>query len=273
MKLIDRLERRLHRFAVPNLTLLLIIGQVAIYLVTQAQLMAGQPAPLLEKIVLIPGDVLNGEVWRIFTYVFVPPSVNLVIALIGWYLFFLMGTALERVWGTFRFNLFLFVGFVATTSASFLQPDVAADNRYLFGTVYLAFARYFPEFVLHVFFVLPVKIKWLALIIWVGYAIGFVVGNTIDRVLIAAALANYFLFFGRDHYSRFKDYRRRLEFASKVQSGSRGRIVHTCAVCGLSSADEPRTSFRYCSQCDGQRCYCPEHIRDHEHVVGRSAKE
>ncbi len=273
MTLLDWLERRLSPLAIPHLTLMLIIGQVVIYLVTQSQLMAGQPAPLLENIALIPSQVLNGEVWRVFTYLLDPPRTNPLFAFFFWYIFYLMGTALETTWGTFRFNVFMLVGFVASVAASFVLPDVRdvpASNYFLYGSVFLAFARFYPDFTLNLFLVLPIKIKWLALIAWIIYAINFVTGTNSERVLIVAALANYFLFFWRDHLTRLKDHKRRLDYAAKMNaSAGKGRIVHTCAVCGLSSADEPRTAFRYCSQCDGQRCYCPEHIRNHEHVVER----
>jgi hypothetical protein len=275
MKLLDWLEKRLSPLAIPNLTLMLIIGQAVIYLASQPQVMAGQGAPLLENIALVPSKVFEGEVWRIVTYLFDPPATNVLFAFFFWYLFYLMGTALEQTWGAFRYNMFILVGYVASVAAVLLLPEahnVPASNFYLYGSVFLAFARFFPDFVINLFLILPIKIKWLALIAWIGYALRFVGGSNMDRVLVVAALANYVLFFWRDHLTQMKDHRRRLDYATKTTStAKKSRLVHTCAVCGRSSADEPRTAFRYCSQCDGQMCYCPDHIRDHEHVVEQHA--
>ncbi len=78
-----------------------------------------------------------------------------------WYLFYLMGTALERSWGTFRYNVFLLIGYVDTVGVAFIVPDVPANNAFLQGSVFLAFAYLFPDFVMYIFFILPVKIKWL----------------------------------------------------------------------------------------------------------------
>ncbi len=195
MKLLDWLERRLSPFAIPNLTLMLIIGQVVIYLVSQPQLMAGQPVPLLDNIALVPSKVLDGQVWRIFTYLVDPPRTNILFAFFFWYIFYLMGTALKQTWGPFRYNLFIFVGFVASVASSFLVPDVPASNYFLYGSVFLAFARFFPDFVINLFLILPIKVKWLALIAWIIYALQFISGTAIERILIVAALANYVLFF------------------------------------------------------------------------------
>ncbi len=274
MKLLDWLEERLSPLAIPHLTLMLIIGQAVIYLATLPQTMAGELAPLLQNIALVPAKVLDGEVWRLFTFLLDPPRTNILFAFFFWYLFYLMGTALEETWGTFRYNLFLLVGFVASVAAAFLLPSIReqpVSNYFLYGSVFLAFARFFPDFVINLFLILPIKIKWLALMAWIVYALTFVSGTNAERVLVLAAVANYVLFFWRDHYRQFKDHRRRLDFATKANVGAAAtRMVHACVVCGRSSVDEPRTAFRYCSQCSGQKCYCPDHIRNHEHVVERT---
>ncbi len=271
MKLLDWLERRLSRFAIPNITLLLILGQVVVYVVSWPQMRPDGGAPLLDNIELVPNQAMAGEWWRVLTFLIFPPITNPLFAFFAWYLFYLMGTALENVWGVFRFNVFLLIGWVASVAASFLAPAEVASNAFLYGTVFLAFARFYPEFVINLFFILPIKIKWLALLMWLGYAARFVTGSWVDKVLIIAAVLNYILFFWRDHWTAAHDHRRRLKFATK--SAKVKAIVHQCVVCGRSSADEPKTSFRYCSQCAGQQCYCPDHIRDHEHVAEPVANE
>ncbi|QDU55630.1 rhomboid family intramembrane serine protease [Aeoliella mucimassa] len=266
MKLLDWLEKRFSRFAIPNLTLLLIIGQAVVFL---ASLSAGEDSALLKNTALIPSKVLAGEYWRIFTFLLHPFDRNPIFVLFSWYIFYLMGTALESIWGAFRFNLFILVGFVASVAASFLTPDAPATNSYLYGTVFLAFARFFPDFVIHLFFLIPIKIRWLAFFAWIGYALQFAFGSPAEQWMVLASIANYILFFWRDHLNKARDHRRRISFATKVAKTK--SLVHTCAVCGRSSDKEPRTQFRYCSKCAGQKCYCPDHIRDHEHIVDETS--
>lgn len=262
------LEKRFGRFAVPNVTVMIIIGQAVAFLVIMSQRQGAGVPPLLANIVLQPSAVLEGEVWRLFTFLLQPPSLSLLFAVIGWWVFYLMGTALESTWGTFRYNAFLLIGYLATVAAAFIQPNEVMTNVFFLGSVLLAFARLFPDFVFHLFFILPIKVKWLALIQWLTYGFLLVREPLPVKLAIVAAVLNYVVFFWREHLRDFKDQKRRREFQAKVQPhAKKGRLVHTCAVCGRSSEDEPRTAFRYCSQCSGQTCYCPEHIRDHEHVA------
>src|SRR5690606_5700220 len=107
-------------------------------------------------------------------------------------------------WGAFRYNLFLGIGYVATIAAGFLVPDAAVNNGFLYGSVFLAFAHLYPDFTLYLLLLLPVKIKWLALLTWIGYAWVFVVGTWSDRVSIVAAVANFLLFFSVDIWQRMR---------------------------------------------------------------------
>lgn len=264
-KLLDRLERRFGRYAVPNLTLLLIMGQVAVFVLTIAQ----QDSRLLEQLVLSREAVLSGQVWRLATFLFVPPGVsitglNLLFTLIFWWLFYFMGSTLEAQWGEFRYNAFLFIGWIATAAATMLVPGAMADNLFLQGTVFLAFARLYPDYQLLLFFVLPIKIKWLALLAWAGYATQLLTGDWSTRAMVIAAVLNYLLFFYEEHLSNLKAESRRRSYQAKTKPV--GRMRHVCAVCGRNSDDEPKLAFRYCSQCAGGQCYCPDHIKDHEHV-------
>lgn len=276
MSLLAKLERRFGAWAIPNVTLLIIVGQIAVFVLDEVQRVANPGGnSLIGNMYLVGSLVLAGEVWRVFTFPFVPPapgSSGLIACLFAWLVFYLVGTAMEHTWGVFRYNAYLFIGYLATVAVAFAQPAIPATNWFYFASVFLAFARLYPDFIFNLFLILPIKVKWLALIQWIVY--GLFLLSPDSRLMVVAAVANYFAFFWKEHYRDIKDHHRRTVFRAKAAPGGKSeRIVHTCAVCGLSSADEPRTSFRYCSQCDGQRCYCPEHIRDHEHVVERSAKE
>jgi hypothetical protein len=143
---------------------------------------------------------------------------------------------------------------------------------YLPWSVLLAFAYLFPNFQFMLFFVLPIKVKWIALVTWVLLGSQALFGGWGDRAMVLATVLNFFLFFGGDLAARLKDRRRRRAFESRVTSGqNRGRPRHRCAVCGLTSHDDPKMQFRYCSQCAGQLCYCMDHLRDHEHAVEDAA--
>jgi hypothetical protein len=210
--------------------------------------------------------VLSGEAWRVFTFVFVPPISNPICALFFWYLFYLMGTALENTWGAFRYNIYLLIGYAATVGASFLTPAMPATNGFLQGTVFLAFAQLYPNFEICLFFLLPVKVKWLALLTWIGYFFAFIVGEWTIRFMVLASIANFLLFFARDIVARMKSGHRRMVL--QVTRTTMPPIrVHRCTVCGITSEVDRTLDFRYCSKCEGDLCYCPEHLRNHPHVV------
>jgi hypothetical protein len=283
MSLLARLESKFGRYAVPNLTVFLIVGQVLAYAAGMAPAAPGR-APVLDSISLVPDKVFAGEWWRVVTFLFDPPRTNAIFAFFAWYLFYLMGTSLEATWGAFRYNIYLAIGYWASLAAAFLAWFVLgglglpADNVFLYGSVFLAFARFYPEFVLNLMFILPVKIKWLAWLMWAVYAWNFVTAPTwLPRMMIVAAVLNYLLFFGRDIWRGIKHSHRRMRFQARTQpgrvGGKSGQIVHTCRICGLTSKDSPRTPFRYCTKCDGDCCYCLEHLDDHEHVLADRGQE
>jgi hypothetical protein len=266
MNWFERLERRLGRFAVPQLTLALIIGQVIVYV------MAWQQPEIEKRMEMRPGAVLDGEWWRILTFLVTPPFKNPICAAFWWYLFYLMGTTLEYQWGTFRYNLFLLIGYVASIGAAFAgysidrQFDSPASTAFWEGSVFLAFAYLYPDFVLYISFILPVKIKWLALLTWIWYASVIVFGPWSERLVVLASVSNFLLFFGRDlirkvHYGR-------RQMAWQISSyRDRDKPFHRCMVCGITDKTHPLMDFRYCSQCDGTCGYCTEHLHNHEHVV------
>ncbi|MCO6047739.1 hypothetical protein NG895_27865 [Aeoliella sp. ICT_H6.2] len=276
MKLLDGLERRLSPYAIPNITLLLILGQVLVYVADMASLAQDNGGTsLVSRMMLLGQLVYSGEVWRVFTFVFVPPNDGangLLFNLIAWLFFYFIGSVLEGSWGVFRYNMYLLVGYLATVAAAFLQPAIPATNAFFLSSVFLAFARLYPDYVIRLFYILPIKAKWLAYFQWALLG-GVLVTAPAMRWMILATIANYLLFFWKDHLRAFKDSQRRARFQAKAAPSSSKRLVHVCGVCGRSSAEEPKTSFRYCSQCVGQQCYCPDHIRDHEHVVEAAAKK
>jgi membrane associated rhomboid family serine protease len=266
MSLLDKLERTLGRFAVSNLSLYLVIGQVAFVFATMFQLV--DP----ERLTYAANDFRVGEWWRVITFMFVvpvPPPTSLfgyVFLAFGWYLFYLMGNALEEHWGAFRFNLFLFTSYALTVAFSFAVPRYEMTNAFILGSVFIAFAYLNPDFELTLFFILPVKIKWLALVAIALGAYRFVVGGMSIKLQTLAAVITFFLFFGRD-MAQGARYRQRKAARQAERTAREEEPRHVCYVCGKTDKTHPNLDFRYCSKCAGDQCYCPEHIHTHSHVV------
>ena len=260
MSLLDKLERKIGAWAVPNLTIYLIAGQTVFYVM----FLTGRVDRSVT--LLSAGLLLQGEWWRLATFIFDPPLSNPLFALFAWYLFYLMGSALEEQCGAFRYNVFLLIGFLMTVAAAFLVPGAAVSNIFIGGSVFLAFAWLYPDFTINIFFVLPVKIKWLALLTWLWYGFQLLFGAWPTRLLVLASVCNFLLFFARDLVWMAKSGKRRMGWQARQVPRRDDTPFHRCTVCGITDKDDPRMDFRYCPDCAGQQCFCPAHIRDHEHV-------
>ena len=274
MSFLDKLERLFGRAAIPHLSLCIVIGQVFVLLSAMLGLLD------LGYFLFVPELARQGEWWRLVTMIFMPPAPGMlgyIFVAFAWYMFFLMGSALEGYWGEFRFNLFLLTGYMLTIAVSFLTPLVPTTNLFIAGSVFLAFAWLNPDFELAIFFVLPVKIKWLALLTWIANAYYFVVGSWSLRLQILASVGNFLLFFSADIVQTMR-YRKRVMATSArrfVAESAEPAARHRCHVCGKTDLTNPDMDFRYCSKCAGDECYCPEHIFAHEHVTapGDAAKK
>ncbi len=263
MSLITRIERHLGRFALPHLALYLVLGQVVFWSVSFLGYFD------LERIALLPQAVRAGEGWRLVTFLFLPPSSQPVFIAFAWYLFWIMGTALEEFWGTFRFNLFVLLGWALTVAVAFLYPAIYATNLFLAGSVFLAFAFLNPDFVMMIFFILPVKIKWLALIQWLFYGYALIFGSWPLRLSVLASIGNFLVFFAGDIVTLLKGGRGRMEYQARPSSVrvSEAEPRHRCVVCGKTELSAPQLDFRYCSKCAGEECYCSDHLANHVHTT------
>lgn len=268
MSWLKRFERRLEPFAIPHLTLYIVIGQVFVYLSFLLHLLD----PI--RIIFVPALVLRGEVWRLFTFLFIPPvgyrgTVDITLFAFVMYFLYFIGNTLEGYWGVLRYNLFLLTGWLLTVGLAFVTPIDTGSNLFIAGSIFLAFAYLHPDFVIYIFFILPVKIRWVAIVTWVGYAWMFFTGELPDRLSIVAAVGNFMLFFGRDLWLDIKVGRRRMQTQARRVMADQAEEAprHRCHVCGRNSNTEPRLDFRYCSKCAGDQCYCPDHIGNHVHVL------
>lgn len=248
MDWMDRLERRVEPLSVPRLGRWLVAGQVLLYIALAAGWV--EPADL----VLRADRVLAGEPHRLLTFLFAPPAVHPVFLFFALYLFWLMAEGLEARWGAFRFNLFLLVGYAATLGAVFLYPAVPATNVFLAGSVFVAFAHLYPDFELNLFFVIPVRIKWLALAAWIGYGLSFLAGPAGVRAQTLASCLAFFLFFGRD---LARAVRVRAVHASPASPAR--TPFHRCDVCGRTDLSDPNLDFIYVPGPSATRCLCRDH--------------
>ncbi len=257
MSFLDKLDRKFRGVGIPNITLYIVVGQAFFYLAAYSGHLD------VTRMLMIPSLVMQGEWWRMIAFIFIPPSSNILFVFFVLYFFFMMGNALEGHWGTFRDNVFLLLGYLITIAVSFLVPNSAATNVFLGASIFLAFAHLYPEFTIYIFFVLPVKIKWLALLTWAGYALSLITGGWHTRIFILASIANYLIFFGDDIWWRMKSGRRKMAEEARTISGKR-EAFHRCEVCGKTDISDPQMDFRYCAECGGLG-YCMDHIKNHEH--------
>ena len=257
MRLSGQLKRRLERLAIPRLTLWLIGAQLVMFGLhySDPRIVAG--------LVLVPQKVLQGQWWRVLTFVLIPMSLKPLWLLLDIYVFWLIGTALENTWGAPRYNLFLLIGWVATAAAAFIIPNGLAANGFLYGSTFLAFAFLYPDFLFYLFFVLPVRVKYLAWVTWGFYLLAFLNGTWMTRVLILAAVLNFLLFFYRQIWQRVRHGHRRMKL--KATAVPAEPVMHRCSLCGITDRSHPQMEFRYCTRCTGTLCYCLNHINAHQH--------
>lgn len=273
MNWLDKLEKKFGRFAIPNLTMYLIGAYIigfGIYYFLPG---------LFKWLTLEPYFILKGQVWRVISWILVPPSGSLISIIFIVLLYYSLGTALERAWGTFRYNVYIFSGILFTVIGAFALYLIAGTGMVgyggLFSTYYInmsiffAFAVSYPDMELLLYFIIPIKMKWMAILYAVFILYGFIAGNFISKVAIAASLLNFVVFFlsTKKGYSpkqqmRKKKYQKQSRPHMTYSNGAR----HRCAVCGRTELDDPNLEFRFCSKCNGNYEYCQDHLFTHEHV-------
>ena len=188
------LERRLRRYTIADLMKYIVIGQGLVYILMFVWPSLGNV--LYSSIVLTRGALLRGQIWRLLTFVFVPPTSSPIFALFALYFYYMIGTALERRWGKVKFNLYYIVGMVCAWVACLLTGYAA--NTYLNLSLFFAFAAMFPNEEVYLFGILPIKMKYLALVDVLIYLQQFIVGSASTRVTIVLCLLNVILFLGGD---------------------------------------------------------------------------
>lgn len=189
---LNQLERKARGVCIQNLALVLVVGQLMVYLC-----MAMLPTLNLGlRLSLITPYVLQGEVWRLVTFLFVPISGNVITLVLSLYFLYLVGHALEQTWGDFRFNVYYFIGALGAIAAAFLGGW--GTTYYLNLSLFFAFAVLYPNFQVLLFFIIPIKMKYLAALSGAMCLFTVLFGSWAERWAVLFALANFFLFFGGD---------------------------------------------------------------------------
>jgi hypothetical protein len=286
------LRRKLEKYAIPNLTLYLIICYGIGYLM-QYLVPAGY-----QYLMLDPFLVLKGQVWRLVTWILIPPdSSNIFFVLITLYLYYSLGGLLERIWGTYKYNVYLFSGLLFTILGAFVlcgysvlmgaQPTMYTglyllnngsavyfgqfSTYYINMSIFLACAASIPDVQVLLMFIFPIKVKWLGIVYGIILLVNCIQGGIATWIVVIFSLLNFLVFFlrskGKMHLS-VGQIKRQQEFHQKMRSAgqTKGITRHKCAICGRTELDGDALEFRFCSKCNGNYEYCQYHLFTHEHV-------
>ncbi len=273
MKFLRKLERNFGKYAVPNLMYYIILMYGAGIVIDLVM-----PGLYYQYLCLDAAAILRGQVWRLVTFLICPPSSGIFFNLIAMFLYYSLGTTLERVWGTFRFNLYFFSGILFHIIAAFviyflMGVSVPLTPFYLNNSLFLAFAATFPQMQFYLYGLLPIRAYWLGIFIGAEFLYEFLFGGLIARSCIGLALLNFVIFFMMTrNYSTIspREIKRKQKFKSDMKTAQAEKIRlthHKCAVCGRTEKDDPNLEFRYCSKCEGNLEYCMDHLYTHKHVT------
>lgn len=292
----SKFEKKFGKYAIPNLSTILIACYAVGYIIELIN------SEFVYYLTLDPYQILHGQVWRLLTWIVVPPSMGGPIStLIMLYFYWSIGNALEHTWGTYRYNVYLFSGMLFTILGSFasmglsylffretwglsnpiraelifLQGSLFFNTGYVNTSIFLAFAATFPDVQVLLMFIVPIKVKWMGIVYAIMTVWEFVFSSTtvlgmslFCRVAIVASLLNFIVFFftSRKRIIRSpKQIRKQQEFRSQVRH-SQAVTKHKCAICGRTDESNPELEFRFCSKCNGNYEYCQDHLFTHKHV-------
>ena len=252
MAWLNKLERRLGFLGIPGLPRIL-VGFAALVFVLALALPG-----FTSMLVLDPEKIRHGEVWRLVTYIFIPQSTSPLWVIFALWFLWWIGEGTERAMGAFQFTLYFVIGMIGTTIAAFFFGS-NFSNGMLISAIFFAFARFYPEEIIYILFILPMRIKWLAWIYGALLILGFFMGTNSYRAALVAVFGNYLIFFGPEIVQQARqrrgvsERRRRFEVESKRETES----LHKCAVCSRTELTDPDLEFRVAR--DGEE-YCMEHL-------------
>lgn len=282
MDFLTKLERKYGKFAIPNLTIMLIICFALGYIMQMLQ------GDIIYYINLNPELVMQGQVWRLLSWVLMPPGGVSVLVIITLMFYYHVGRTLENAWGDFRYTLYILSGIIFTDIgvvgtylvmkliglgeyASLYAAYSDTSIYYLCMSMFLAYAFMFPDMQVLLYFIIPIRVKWLGYldIAYLIYAVlmygsmGYYPGVVTVIMSVLNFIVFYFMLKGKTrvsaaHRKRKKNYKKQVR---QTQILTR----HKCAICGQTEEDNPNLEFRYCSRCNGNYEYCSNHLFTHEH--------
>lgn len=279
------LRRNFERFClrnrnkgIPNLMLYICIGNAVMYVIS----MVTRNYTLYNLLSFNRRLILQGQVWRLFTYPLTYLTSNILLMAISLLCYYSLGNAMEHMWGTLKFNIFYLTGVVLMDIYAMIF-NCSANVYYLNMSLFLGYATLFPDASFLLFFIIPVKAWVLALFDLVIILLGvFSPPFTAANLFPLIALGNYFLFFGKDVLNviplSWQSNARKLfhkkpkqpkviQFhVSQKPQEPKQNYNHRCTVCGRTDVSNPELEFRYCSKCKGYYCYCQDHINNHVHI-------
>lgn len=282
MNFLNKMERQYGRYAIHNLTKYMIgcyaIGYILLYI--------GQAfgANFFQYLLLSPYHIMHGQIWRIVSWILIPPSSsNIIFVLIMLSFYYYLGTALERTWGAFRYNVYILGGMLCTVIGAFILYFISGPNEmfslingmsfstyYINLSIFLAFAMNYPDMEVLFMMIIPIKIKYLALLDVAYLLYDLIRGGWGTRTVIIASLLNFIIYFLMTrNYRRIspQEIHRKQQFKKAVHPQmTPGGTRHKCAVCGRTEKDGEYLEFRYCSKCNGNYEYCQDHLFTHQHI-------
>lgn len=283
---IDRFCQRHPRFGVPRLMLWVVIASAVIYIFS----MMDSSGAFLYYLMFNPRLILQGQIWRLFTFILIPINSSPIWLFISLYFYYFIGSTLERQWGTPKFTIYYLSGILFTALYG-LIAGLLSGAYYIYITasyinlsMFFVFATYFPDHQVLVLFIIPVKIKWLAYLDAALFVFGIIQGAVAGSLLLALlpiiAVLNYFIFCGDILFDSIRALTGRarmrrspnvINFKKAAREARREAeskpYTRKCAVCGRTDADYPDLEFRYCSRCQGYHCFCQDHINSHVHFT------
>ncbi len=259
--LLDRLERRFHWLALPGLIRFVALFNALVFLL---HLIAPGYESVLE---LDRHAIFQGQLWRLMTWIFIPETFQPFWIFFALLFLWFLGDGLEASLGAFRTTLFYLTGMIACTSVALIFGGYGA-NTFLNLSLLYAFATLHPDYQVLFFFIIPMRIGWLALLSCLLTAIGTLGQPMSAKIALLVTLANYLLFFGSSLLAHYRSFGRLRSSSSRPSRKIKLPLLeqktlhqpssfHHCARCHQTEKTAPHLEFRVAA--DGKE-YCWEHL-------------
>lgn len=203
MNWINPIRKKLGKnFGIANLMIILSACQLIIFL--SADLLLARNINIYSLLSFSKPLIMQGEVWRLISYIILPPAQGMFSLFISLYFQCFVGHYLEQEWDILGINLYFFLGVILTSVAGMFTGIALTD--YISTSLFLAFATLFPNMQFLLFFILPIKAKYLGYVEWAFIAYSLIVQSWPYKIAVVVSLLNFFLFFGSDIFHNIKNF-------------------------------------------------------------------